>query len=199
MFVSLNVLLRAITEVRIQIQLNPTEDTRHQQKLTNSDLPAPLSSLVSQCHLTQGCVYEWVCVYVSRSLRSHVGPQGHRRGCHPQGPQCCGAGSAGVWAAGDGPRGKGKGGSICLNLPGGRLLGHLQGLQVVRPGALQVFCSVSMWCSLLTVSRTKPCRMKDIKDERCIQLHFIAMSYLQVSSKRTRAKDELKYEIKRLS
>ena len=73
-----------------------------------------LSSLLSQCPLAQGCasgVYEWVCVYVSQNLRSHVGPQGHRRGCHPQGPQRRGAGSAGVRAAGDGPGGTRRGGS----------------------------------------------------------------------------------------
>lgn len=48
-------------------------------------------------------VYEWVCVCVN--LRSHVRPQGHWRGCHPQGPQCWGAGPVGLWAAGDGSRG----------------------------------------------------------------------------------------------
>lgn len=88
-------------------------------------------------------VYEWV--YVSRSFRSHVGPQGHRWGRHPQGPQRRGAGPAGVWASGVGPRGTGEALDFVFTC--------------------QVF--VNPRCSSLTVSNTKTWRRCESEHWRC--------------------------------
>lgn len=68
---------------------------------TFSLLSQPPSGLQWVVCMTE-CVRVWDWATLSRE---HVGPQRHWWGCHPQGPQCRGAGPAGVWAAGDGPRG----------------------------------------------------------------------------------------------